>query len=90
MAKIRCLNESHGGRFAAYHGDCVDVVSQMPDQAKATARAGFDRTVRVDINELNQVDHFAKKGLSQLPELGRARARRARRRAPPVGPRCCP
>ena len=55
-----------------------DVVSQMPDQAKATARAGFDRTVRVDVNELNQVDHFSKKGLSQLPELGRARARRGR------------
>ncbi len=53
-----------------------DVVSQMPEQAKQTARAGFDRTVRVDINELNQVDHFAKRGLSQLPELGRARARR--------------
>ena len=55
-----------------------DVVSQMPDQARATARAGFDRTIRVDVNALNQVDHFAKKGLSQLPELGRARARRGR------------
>ncbi len=55
-----------------------DVVSQMPDQARATARAGFDRTVRVDVDELNQVDHFAKRGLSQLPELGRARARRGR------------
>jgi Fe-S-cluster-containing hydrogenase component 2 len=53
-----------------------DVVSQMPDQARATARAGFDRTIRVDINALNQIDTFAKKGLAQLPELGRARARR--------------
>ena len=55
-----------------------DVVSQMPAQARATAKAGFDRTVRVDVNQLNQVDNFAKKGLSQLPELGRARARRGR------------
>lgn len=31
MAAIRCLNEAHGERFAAYHGDCVDVIRQMPD-----------------------------------------------------------
>ena len=31
MAKIRCLNEAHGNRFAAYNGDCVDIVRQMPD-----------------------------------------------------------
>jgi DNA modification methylase len=31
MAKIRCLNEAHGARFAAYNGDCVDIVRQMPD-----------------------------------------------------------
>lgn len=31
MAQIRCLGEAHGSRFAAYHGDCVDVLSQMPD-----------------------------------------------------------
>lgn len=28
---IRCLNEMHGNNFAAYHGDCVDVLSQIPD-----------------------------------------------------------
>lgn len=28
---IRCLNDAHGERFAAYHGDCVDVVRQLPD-----------------------------------------------------------
>lgn len=28
---IRCLNDAHGDRFAAYHGDCVDVVRQLPD-----------------------------------------------------------
>ena len=33
MAKIRCLGENHGDRFAAYHGDCVDVVRQMPDNS---------------------------------------------------------
>ena len=31
MAKIRCLNESHGHSFSLYHGDCVDVLRQMPD-----------------------------------------------------------
>lgn len=33
MATIRCLNEKHGDRFAAYHGDCVDVVGQLPDNS---------------------------------------------------------
>jgi DNA modification methylase len=28
---IRCLAEHHGDKFTAYNGDCVDVVSQMPD-----------------------------------------------------------
>jgi DNA modification methylase len=28
---IRCLNDAHGASFAAYHGDCVDVVRQLPD-----------------------------------------------------------
>lgn len=28
---IRCLNEAHGQSWAAYHGDCVDVVRQLPD-----------------------------------------------------------
>lgn len=28
---IRCLNEAHGEGWAAYHGDCVDVVRQLPD-----------------------------------------------------------
>ena len=28
---IACLNEAHGERFAAYHGDCVSVVRQLPD-----------------------------------------------------------
>lgn len=29
---IRCLNEAHGANWTAYHGDCVDVVSQLPDE----------------------------------------------------------
>ena len=33
MAEIRCLNEAHGERWAAYHGDCVDVVRQLPSQS---------------------------------------------------------
>ena len=28
---IRCLNEAHGNNWSAYHGDCVDVLSQFPD-----------------------------------------------------------
>jgi len=32
MAAIRCLNEFHGKTFSAYHGDCVDVLRQMPDE----------------------------------------------------------
>ena len=30
---LRCLNECHGAEFAAYHGDCVDVVRQLPDNS---------------------------------------------------------
>ena len=30
MAAIRCLNEAHGERWALFHGDCVDVVRQLP------------------------------------------------------------
>jgi DNA modification methylase len=28
---LRCLNEQHGRAYAAYNGDCVDIVSQLPD-----------------------------------------------------------
>lgn len=28
---IRCLNEKHGRSYAAYQGDCVDVLAQLPD-----------------------------------------------------------
>lgn len=31
MVEVRCLNEAHGENFTAYHGDCVDVVRQLPD-----------------------------------------------------------
>lgn len=33
MAEIRCLNETHGQKYAAYHGDCVDVMRQLPDRS---------------------------------------------------------
>lgn len=33
MATIRCLGEMHGDSFAAYHGDCVDVVRQLPSNS---------------------------------------------------------
>lgn len=31
MDQIRCLNEAHGRNFTVYNGDCVDIVSQLPD-----------------------------------------------------------
>ena len=33
MTEITCLNETHGDKYAAYHGDCVDVVRQLPDNS---------------------------------------------------------
>ncbi|MDZ4739898.1 MAG: site-specific DNA-methyltransferase [Alphaproteobacteria bacterium] len=33
MATIRCLGEASGEGFAAYNGDCVDVVQQMPSNS---------------------------------------------------------
>lgn len=33
MVGIRCLNEAHGENWTAYHGDCVDVVRQLPDNS---------------------------------------------------------
>ncbi len=33
MDSIRCLNEHHGAGFVAYHGDCVDVVRQLPSNS---------------------------------------------------------
>ena len=32
---VKCLDEAHGESFAAYHGDCVDVVSQLPSESVA-------------------------------------------------------
>lgn len=28
---VRCMNEQHGDDWAAYNGDCVDVIRQLPD-----------------------------------------------------------
>lgn len=33
MADIRCLNDAHGETWSAYHGDCCDVVRQLPDRS---------------------------------------------------------
>jgi len=30
---VRCLNEAHGERFAAYLGDCCDVLAQLPSDS---------------------------------------------------------
>jgi hypothetical protein len=53
-----------------------DAVTQMPDQARASAKAGFDRTVGIDVGRLNEAQAFAKGGLGDLPNLGRAKAKR--------------
>lgn len=31
MAEISCLGEYHGKSFSAFHGDCVDVIRQLPE-----------------------------------------------------------
>lgn len=33
MDKIRCLNSDYGKTWAAYQGDCVDVMRQLPDNS---------------------------------------------------------
>jgi len=33
MDAIKCLADCHDDKFAAYNGDCVDVVSQLPDNS---------------------------------------------------------
>lgn len=30
---VRCLNDAHGEKWAAYLGDCVDVLGQLPDES---------------------------------------------------------
>src|SRR5688572_3231307 len=30
---VRCLGDSHGEEYALYHGDCVDVVGQLPSDS---------------------------------------------------------
>ena len=30
---LKCLGEHHGDKFAMYHGDCVDVLRQLPDES---------------------------------------------------------
>ena len=30
---IQCLDEKHGANWSVYHGDCVDVVRQLPDNS---------------------------------------------------------
>ena len=31
--EIRCIGESHGDNYAIYHGDCADVLRQLPDRS---------------------------------------------------------
>jgi hypothetical protein len=30
---LRCINDAHGERWTAYHGDCVDVMKQLPSES---------------------------------------------------------
>ena len=52
-----------------------DAVTQLPDQARQAAKAGYDRTAAIDLKQLNTTRAFTK-GFEKLPELGRARAPR--------------
>jgi Fe-S-cluster-containing hydrogenase component 2 len=52
-----------------------DAVTSLPEQARASAKAGFDRTVAINVDGLNEAKAFARGGL-EVPELGRARAPR--------------
>jgi Fe-S-cluster-containing hydrogenase component 2 len=51
-----------------------DAVSQLPEQVRQVAKNGFDRTLAIDVKQLNQAKAFTD-GLA-VPELGRARAPR--------------
>lgn len=31
--EVKCLNEAHGENYGIYHGDCVEVCSQMPSES---------------------------------------------------------
>jgi len=54
----------------------ADVVPALPDQLRASARAGFDESVLFDVRRLNDPAAFVLG--PEVPELGRARAPRAR------------
>jgi Fe-S-cluster-containing hydrogenase component 2 len=54
-----------------------DAVTQLPEQARQLAKAGFDRTAAIDLKKLNETRAFMK-GFEKLPELGHARAPRAK------------
>lgn len=54
-----------------------DVVSQLPAEARASAKAGHDRTTTIHVGQLNTTEAFTR-GLEKLPELGRARAKRTK------------
>jgi Fe-S-cluster-containing hydrogenase component 2 len=51
-----------------------DVATQLPDEARAAAQAGYDRTAAISIAELNRPSAFVEG--PAVPELGRARASR--------------
>jgi Fe-S-cluster-containing hydrogenase component 2 len=56
-----------------------DAVAEVPAAARATARAGYDRSVVIHSKHLNHPRAFTKGGLA-VPELGRARAPRSQMR----------
>ena len=33
MAEVKCLNAKLGNNYAAYHGDCIKVMEQLPDES---------------------------------------------------------
>jgi DNA modification methylase len=33
MAVVKCIDDAHGDNWSMYHGDCVEVAKQLPDEA---------------------------------------------------------
>lgn len=61
MTAVRCLDSARGDAWALYHGDCVDVVSQLPDASidLALYSPPFSSTYTYsdDIRDMGNVDN---------------------------------
>jgi ferredoxin len=69
-----CVSACPTGALLEVHP--TDVVTTLPAEARANAKAGFEHTTAIQVKELNESVAFVE-GL-KVPELGRARAPRTR------------